>query len=150
MAIPQVKLNRGIHVMHLFYKIDRARWAALDAFESTEARAKLDALCAANSASSHPRLLTYTNVSGKADLVFFLAAAELGQISRMHREVEAAFPAGTLERAYQYLSVTELPEYVTTENDMRETLAKENLAAGSEAFEKRFQEMKERDRKSVV
>ena len=71
-TLPTVKLDRGIHVMHLFYNIDRERWAALPSGESAKARARLEALCAANPAPSHPRLVTFANFGGKADLAFML------------------------------------------------------------------------------
>ncbi|MDB6131546.1 MAG: hypothetical protein JWM04_2653, partial [Verrucomicrobiales bacterium] len=29
MAISCVKLDRGLHVIHLFYRIDRAKWLGL-------------------------------------------------------------------------------------------------------------------------
>ena len=57
-TIPTVKLDRGIHVMHLFYKIDRVRWSQLPSGESAAVRARLETLCAANAAVSHPRLVT--------------------------------------------------------------------------------------------
>ncbi|HEX4644487.1 MAG TPA: hypothetical protein VH598_02650, partial [Verrucomicrobiae bacterium] len=69
-----IKLNQGIHVMHLFYRLDRLRWAELGPVESAQTRSRLESLCAANSNASHPRLVTYANVSGKADLVFMLQA----------------------------------------------------------------------------
>src|SRR5207245_6375096 len=71
-TLPVVKLDQGIHVMHLFYRIDRVGWAQLPAGGSAQIRARLEALCAANAAPSHPRLTTYTNVGDKADLVFML------------------------------------------------------------------------------
>jgi len=92
-----VKLNQGIHVMHLFYRIDRLRWSQLETGESSQSGAQLDALCTANANPTQPRLVTYTNVGGKADLVFMLQAAELGKISQMHRDLEVCFPPGTLQ-----------------------------------------------------
>ena len=145
MEIPAVKLTKGIHVLHLFYRVDRVRWTQLPGGEAAQALARLEALCAANSAASHPRLTTYTNVGGKADLVFMLAAAELGQLGRMHRDLESCFSPGTLVPVYTYLSVTELPEYVTNEEDMRQTLIhQEKLDPGSEAFNKRLTELQAR------
>ncbi len=114
MTLPVVKLNQGIHVMHLFYRVDRLRWAQLAAGESAQARAKLEALCATNASPSHPRLVSYTNVGGKADFVFMLQTAELGKIAQMHRELEACFAPGTLVPVFSYLSVTELTEYMPT------------------------------------
>jgi chlorite dismutase len=145
MAIPAVKLTKGIHVMHLFYRIDRVRWEQMPSGQSPQALSKLESLCEVNAAASHPRLATYANIGGKADMVFMLTAGELGQIGQLHRDLEFCFPCGTLVPAYSYLSVTELPEYVTTEEDMKQTLIhQEKLEPGSDTFEKRLAEMRER------
>jgi hydrogen peroxide-dependent heme synthase len=145
MQLPLVKLTQGIHVMHLFYRLDRVRWTQFAADRSIQAHSRLEALCAANCAASHPRLTTYANVGGKADLVFMLTAAELGQLGQMHRDLENCFPPGTLAMVYSFLSVTELPEYLTTEEDMKRTLIQqEKLEAGSNAFDKRLAEMRAR------
>jgi chlorite dismutase len=136
MSIPAVKLNQGIHVMHLFYRVDRAHWTPGDAV------GKLEALCAVNKQPSHPRLVTYANVSGKADLAFLLQAAELGQVAQMHRDLEACFAPGTLVPVFSYLSVTELSEYVPTEDDNRQMLIQqEKLAPESEAFQARMADL---------
>src|SRR5688500_12865089 len=113
MGVPTVKLSRGIHVMHLFYRIDRAKWKTLTAGESKQALENLQRLCEANNAPSNPRLATYVNIGGKADLAFIIYAAEIGQLSSIHHSLEASFPVGALQPVYSFLSVTELPEYVT-------------------------------------
>ena len=117
MSLPVVKLNQGIHVMHLFYRIDRLRWTQLEAGESAKSGAKLEALCMANAHASQPRLMSYANVGGKADLVFLLQAAELGQVAQLQRDLEACFPPGTLAPVFSYLSVTELSEYMSSEEE---------------------------------
>ncbi len=140
-----VKLTKGIHVMHLFYRIDRVRWSQLASGLAAQALARLESVCAANSAPSHPKVATYANVGGKADLVFILYAAELGQIGQMHRDVEDCFPPGALTTVYTYLSVTELPEYVTTDEDRKQMLVlQEKLEPGSAAFNKRLEELRAR------
>lgn len=144
-TLPTVKLDRGIHVMHLFYRIDRVRWSQLPAGDSANALKNLEALCAANVAESHPRIVSFANVGGKADFAFILYAAELGQVGQMHRDLEACFPPGVLQAVYTYLSVTELSEYTSTEEDNRRMLTEqEKLQPGSEAFEKRFAEISAR------
>jgi chlorite dismutase len=144
-TLPTVKLDRGIHVMHLFYNIDRQRWATLLSGESAKARAHLEALCSANPAASHPRLVTFANVGGKADLAFMLYAAELGQVGQMHRDIEACFPPGTLQKAFSFLSVTELSEYMSSAEDNKRMLTEqEKLEPGSEAYEKRLAELSKR------
>jgi chlorite dismutase len=141
MGLPSIKLNRGIHVLHLFYGLDRVCWSGLTTAQRAAALTALDTHAAAHSAASHPRLSTYVNVGGKADLAFMLLAADLVQLSAMHRQLEACFPPGALRRIDSFLSVTELPEYVTTEDDTRRMLEHhEKLAPGSESFETRLTE----------
>src|SRR5688572_22415296 len=141
---PTVKLTKGIHVLHLFYRIDRVLWSMLSPGTSGETLKKLEALCQANSAASTPRITTFANVGGKADLVFMLTAAELAQLGQMHRDLEACFPAGSLKTVYTFLSITELPEYVTTEDDMRQTLIAEGVDPASTSFGVRLAALKER------
>src|SRR5580693_389730 len=141
MSLPVVKLNQGIHVMHLFYRIDRTRWTQLETGESAKAGAKLEALCAANANPCQPRLVTYANVGGKADLVFLLQAAELGQVAQMHRDLEACFAPGALQAVFSYLSVTEWSEYMSTEEESRQMLIEqEKLSPDSEAFKTKMEE----------
>ncbi len=143
--LPSVKLSKGIHVMHLFHRINRVAWNQLPAEASRSVLEKLETICAANNATSNPRVRTYTNIGGKSDIVFMLYAAELGQIGQLHRDIEQCFLPGTLRLEYSFLSVTELPEYVTTEDDMRNALIqREKLEPGSDVFEKKLAEGKAR------
>src|SRR6266478_3395511 len=99
MTIPAVKLNQGIHVMHLFYRVDRLRWAQLAAGESAQAGAR----------------------------------------------VEACFAPGTLAPVFSYLSVTELSEYMPTEEEHRQMLIEqEKLPPDGETFKTRMAELNKR------
>jgi chlorite dismutase len=144
MTLPTVKLDRGIHVMHLFYCINRRRWAELAAGESAQALHRIEALAGKNNQPSHPKMRSYAVVGAKADLAFILYALELGSAAQMHRDLEDCFPAGTLVREYSYLSVTELTEYMPTEEDNRAMLAAEKLEPGTEAYDKRWAELAKR------
>jgi chlorite dismutase len=88
--------------------------------------------------------VTYVNVGNKADLAFIIYAAELAQLSAIHRQLEAAFPVGTLDPVYSFLSVTELPEYVTTEDDLIRGLKAEGLHEGSEVYNQKLEAGKKR------
>jgi len=148
MTLPTIKLDQGIHVLHLFYRINRLAWAQLPDGDSTRVRERVEALCNEHAHAGHPRLTSYVNVGGKADLAFFVLAADLSQISQMHRDLERCFPAGTLETVFSYLSVTELSEYTTSEEESRTNLIEEEkLEPGSELFEKRMSEIRERLKK---
>lgn len=140
-----VKLDQGIHVMHLFYRVDRAVWEdCLDGVSSNVCE-QLEALLAANAQPCQPRIVSFVNVGGKADLAFMICAADLVGLSRLHRELEFCFPAEALELVYSYLSVTELPEYVTTEEDLkRMIIGQENLEEGTQAFDARLETYKKK------
>jgi len=69
-------------------------------------------------------------------------AKELGQAAQIHRDLEAAFPPGVLEKVYSYLSVTELSEYMTTDEENRQRLiTQEKLQPDTEAFAARLAEL---------
>ena len=142
MALPQVKLDQGIHVMHLFYSVDRQLWESLPEGASAEAQAKLQALCEANANASHPCIRTYANVGGKADLAFFILGEELGMVAQLHRDIEACFPGGALVPVYNYLSVTELSEYMPTEEDSkRRVMGEFRLEPGTPEFDAKMEEL---------
>lgn len=145
MGLPIVKLDRGVHVLHLFYRLRRESWVQLPPDIVNRARSQLEKLCAANCAPCAPRLITYATMGGKADLAFLILAAELAELSKIHRDLETVFAPGTLERVFSYLSVTELSEYSTTEEDNQQMLLEqENLPPGSDLFNKRMMELRER------
>lgn len=131
--------------MHLFYRINRVAWKGIGPDESGRVREAIDRLCEEHPGPSHPRISTYVNVGGKADIAFFMLAEDLGRLASMHRALECAFPPGTLVQEYCYLSVTELSEYMTSENDHRKMLVdQESLEPGSQAFEQRLSELRDR------
>jgi chlorite dismutase len=147
MSFPEVKLSQGIHVMHLFYRIDRTVWQQLAPGASASALKALEALAAKFPGPAHPRLATFVNVGGKADVAFMLYHADLVQLGAMHRELEAAFPAGALQPVYTYLSVTELPDYVSTDDDLKRMIqhGERKLQPGTPEFEQAFAQAKERN-----
>jgi peroxiredoxin len=143
--LTSVRLNQGIHVIHLFYRIDRVRWEQAAKGASEQTLSQLESLCRDNSAASHPRLVSYTNICGKADLAFIIYAADLVQAAQIHRDLEHCFPAGTLERVFSYLSVTELTEYMpTNEENKRLLIEQEKLEQDSEAYANRWAELSKR------
>ena len=133
--------------MHLFYRIDRSRWSQLADGESALARERLTQFAAKYAGPAHPRLTCFVNVGGKADLAFMLYAAELQLLGEMHRELEAGFPAGTLSIAYSYLSVTELPEYVTSDDDLKRMIqhGEQKLQPGTPEFDQAYAVAKKRN-----
>ena len=147
MAIPSVKLTQGIHVLHLFFRVDRVFWNTLLPDESAATRARVEAITTKFAGPAAPRVASYAGVGGKADIGFMIYAAELQDLSAMQREVELAFPAGALQLVYSYLSVTELPEYVTTDDDLKRMIqhGERKLQPGTPEFDEAFAAAKKRN-----
>lgn len=142
-----ISLSQGIHVQHLLYRIDRARWAGLPAGEADQVRLRLEALAARFPGPAHPRVMTLANVGGKADLGFIVFHATLDGLAQVHRDLETCFPPGTLVPVFSYLSVTELPEYVPTEDDLRRHIetAEPRHTPESPEFEQALEAAKKRN-----
>ena len=144
MSLPTVKLSEGIHVMHLFYRIDRMVWDELLPEEQSSTREKLERLCKANNNPSHPLLRTYANVGGKAEFACCLFHEELNGLIQMHRNLESCFPSGVLEIVYSYLSITELTEYQPTEADLKARAQREfRLEEGTPEYDAKIAELTE-------
>ena len=145
MSIEPIKLDQGIHLMHLFYKVNRNAWWHLEGPERKRAMTNLQQFLNLFPGPAHPRVSSFANVGGKADFAFIIYHEDLVKLGEMHHELEACFPPNTIELVYNFLSVTELPEYVTTEEDMKKMLIhQEKLSPGSEDFDQRLGEMKSR------
>jgi len=147
MALPVLPLSQGIHVVHLFFRIDRLRWSHLTPQESAAALERLQTLCWDHPGPAHPRVMLFINVGGKADIAVVLFASQLQEASRLQRQFERAFPAGSLIPVYSYLSVTELPEYVTTDDDLRRMLqhGERKLEPGTPDFDAAFDAAKKKN-----
>ncbi len=142
MSLPEIKLDEGIHVMHLFYRINREKWQDGD---SAKVASSLKEIAAVNPGPGHPRVDTYAGVGPRFDIGFVVYAETLVQAMDRHREIEAAFPAGSMDCVYQYVSVTELSEYASTEDDYKRLIQhQEKLEPGTEEFEKRLTAMNEK------
>ena len=148
MSATEVKLSQGIHVMHLFHRINRAAWAAAGAEASKKALAALEKVAEQFPGPAHPRMASFVNVGGKADIAFMLYHADLVGLSALQRAVELAFPPGTLEPVYTYLSVTELPDYVSNDDDLKRMIqhGERKLQPGTPEFDEAFKAAQTRNK----
>lgn len=145
MSLPEINLTQGIHALHLFYRIQRVQWSLQSDVAKKNTLETLKQLCRDHNEASYPKLRVFTNIGGKADIAFFYLGKTLGELGVIQRTIETSFPPGTLEPVFQFLSLTELSEYMSSEDDQRKNLEEEEgLEPGSEAFEKRMAEIKKR------
>jgi chlorite dismutase len=81
------------------------------------------------------QLLVFSMVSPKADIGFMLLTPDLHEANRMEKQLALALGTDVLTPVYSYLSMTELSEYTTGDDEYARTLeAEEKLAPGSAEF----------------
>ena len=91
----------------------------------------------------HPdtQLLAFSMVGPKSDLGFMILTPDLQDADRFAKDLQRALGPDVLVPAYSYLSMTELSEYTTKEEEFKKELVeKEGLVEGSEPFTARLAE----------
>jgi len=122
-AVEPVQPSEGWGVLHLFFRVERAR-AAADAGGSARVLAAVRAL----EADGH-QALTFAVLGHKADLGVMALGPDL---ARLHA-FQVALSAAPLELVDSYVSLTELSEYTSNEEDERARLEREEGLSGAAA-----------------
>lgn len=124
----------GWGVLHLFYRVDRERAER----DPGAAKRFVDAVASLDAADDHSAL-TFVVLGHKADLGVMAVGPDLGRLQAFQQDVLAAPVVPT----WSYVSLTELSEYTSTEDDERARLAAEE-GLDDAAIEERLPAWRER------
>lgn len=122
-----VQPSIGWGVLHLYYRVDRAGAERAPG----SAKSVIDAV-AALEADGH-QVLPIAVLGHKADIGFMALGPDLARLQRFQQELLRA----PLDPVYSYVSLTELSEYTSTEDDERARLVADEGLEG-EALEERL------------
>ncbi len=137
--------TEGVHVLHLFYRIDNASWDLLSQEEKMEARTGLLSLIKEAREREDTQLLTFSMVTPKADMGFMLLTSDLHVANKLEKRLSLSLGPDILMPTFSYYSLTERSEYTTTSEQYRKTLASEKgLEEGTEEFDQALREFEER------
>ncbi len=137
--------EEGWHCLHLFYRIEYGQWQLLSREEQNAAKTNLASLVQDVRAMESTQLLTLSTVTPKADLGFMLITPDLHNANKIEKRLSLSLGADVLAPVYGYLSLTEESEYITTDEEYAETLAKEqNVKSDSEKFAEAMNSFRER------
>jgi len=137
--------TEGRHVLHVFFRLEYPQWELLSAQEQLAAKTQLANLVKDIRAEADTQLLTLSIVTPKADLGFMLVAPDLHAVDRISKQLTLSLGAGMLTPEFSWLSMTELSEYTTSEEEFAASLvAEENLVAETPEFEARLVAFRER------
>lgn len=127
-AIKPLVPAEGLHVIHLFYTIDHGLWRMMSDDEQRAAKTGFTEVVQA--IRSHPKtqLLTFSVVTPKADLGFMLLTPDLQDANRFEKELTLSLGPDVLQPTYSYLSMTELSEYTTSEEEYKKQVMAEIAA----------------------
>ncbi len=114
----------GWPVLHLFYRVDRARWQGFSATQREAAVAAFGDLLTRVRAEAGMQLVA-SAVLGKADLALMAVHPDLRRVQRLTQQVAATALGACLQPAHSFLSISEQSEYMSTAGDQARKLIDE-------------------------
>ena len=134
MVTDRVEASTGWGVLHLFYRVDRAR-----ADEPGGAKQVLDALDAFTADDPH-QAIAFVVLGHKAELGVMAVGPDLARLQALQHDLSRT----PLVATWSYVSLTEASEYAVTEDDERARLADEEGIADADEVEARLAIWRER------
>src|SRR5947207_5819733 len=115
--------QEGWHCLHLFYRIEYGQWQSLSREEQNAAKTNLASLVQEARVIEFTHLLSMSIVTPKADVGFMLITPDLQIANKIEKQLSTSLAPDVLVPVYNYLSLTEVTEYITTDQEYAETLA---------------------------
>ena len=136
--------SAGWAVMHIYYRIDRARWRSWPAKERAAAIDEFRVLLHTSSTEEGLQLVPMAGVT-KSDMAVMAIHAELWRLQQLAQEIAATAFGACLTPVYEFLSLTEASEYITNELDWTKLLIEEQkLDPTSPEFATRIEQLRKR------
>jgi len=131
---PTIHLSEGLHCLHQYYTIDAQAMRNLSAADRIVGK---DELCDILSPSYHgaPERLQVCTVSGdRADLGIMMLDKDPLRLDALTQDIRASRLGTALKRAYSFVSITEISEYVPTVEQYAEKLRLHGAQADDPAY----------------
>src|SRR5258706_14764836 len=116
MSAPRNDTPAGWPVLHLYYRVERARWRSLPPSDRGAAVAVLSALLSRCAAEEGLQLSPMAGVA-KSDVGFMAIHPDLSRIQQLGQEIAATALGACLTPVYDFLSISESSEYISTSGD---------------------------------
>ena len=143
-GLPAILPAEGLHVVHLFYRVEQEPWQYLEPAERRKRRDHLEKLVKQIQSQHDTQLLPYSVVSPKADLGFMLLTPDLQVADRSSKMLGEALGAGILTPVFSWLSMTERSEYTTSEAEYSAELKAEGIDPMAPEFATKIAEFHDR------
>jgi hydrogen peroxide-dependent heme synthase len=145
MSKPRTESPSGWPVLHMYYRIERAPWRALSASERNAAVEEFQGLLSRCVAEEGLQLIPIAGVA-KSDFAVMAVHPDLSRVQQIGQEVAATALGACLTPVYNFLSISEASEYISTSGDWARQLIDEQgmdpsgaeFAASIAGFQKRM------------
>jgi chlorite dismutase len=135
----------GWAVLHLFYRIDRARWQGLPEAARAAAIAQFQNWLGGALGEEGLQLIPIAGIA-KSDVNFMAVHPDPRRVQRLGQEIAATTLGACLVPVYSFLSISEVSEYMSAPGDWARQLIEEQkmdpaapeFTAGMKAFSKRM------------
>jgi chlorite dismutase len=134
----------GWPVLHQFYRIDRGRWRSMD---EAARRTALDEFSAALVECRGEEGMQFVPLAGvaKSDFGIMAVHPELRRIQRLGQQIAATALGSCLQPVYDFLSMSEVSEYMSGPSEWAAELIKgQGLAPDSPEFAQGMERMRQR------
>ena len=135
---PTTGLPEGWHCLHLYYTVDPAAVRALSDDDRRWGAGELTALLDPEADHAPERLQTSIISGHKADLGVMLMDPDPLRIDAVVQQIRASALGPALRPSWSFVSITEVSEYVPTEEQYADRLRREGHDPDSEAFAARL------------
>lgn len=136
--------SAGWGVLHLFYRLDRARWRGFAAEPRAAAIDEFERWLNGCVAEEGLQLVPTAGVT-KYDVAFIAIHADLWRLQQLTQEISGTAFGSYLTPTYSFLSLTEASEYITSELDWVKLLVTEQkLDPAAPEFAARFAALRKR------
>ncbi|UCF38044.1 MAG: heme-dependent peroxidase [Acidobacteriota bacterium] len=141
----QIHAKEGWFVSHLYFQIDRALWDVLDRDEQRRGLDRFEKVLGDFKKGKNCQAYCYSIWGLKADIAVMLVCPELQHLNQIEVDLATSFGGGVLETVHSFISMSEISEYISQENDYDRTLReKEGLTPDSPVYQEKMGQFRER------
>ncbi len=123
----------GWPVIHLFYRIDRASWRDLDEHTRRTAIEEFRSLLAQCGSEEGMQLVPLAGIA-KSDVGIMAVHPDLSRIQRLGQQISATALGACLDLVYNFLSMSEVSEYMSGPTEWTQQLLDQGVAPDSPDF----------------
>lgn len=139
--------REGWFVSHLFLKVDQLLWNNHPADEKERLKENFVNLFREYSEIKDVQIRAYTVWGLKADFAVMIIDPDLNRLNRFELDLAGILGPGVCQPDYSFVSMSEISEYVSQENDYDRTLREKNgLSPESAEYQEKMNQFRERIR----